>query len=93
MDYAATSWPNLLIILERAVTMAHQSKAVNKQQNIVRGTSHKSGELESENMEAVNSRWGQKVESATQKHMPPGKTTTARQPTKAQRTQNKCPRC
>ena len=55
--------------------MARQSEAVYKQQGIVRGTSHKSGELESE---AVNSRRGDN---------------TARQPTKGQRTQNKCPRC
>ena len=68
--------PNLT--LERAVSMARQSEAVHKQQGIVRGTSHKSGELESENMEAVNSRRGDKVKSATQKHIPPGKTTTAR---------------
>ena len=83
--------PNLT--LERAVSMACQSEAVHKQQGIVRDTSHKSGELESENMEAVNSRRGNKVKSATQKHIPTGKTTTARQPTKVQRTQNKCPRC
>ena len=83
--------PNLT--LERAVSMARQSEAVHKQQGIVRGTSLKSGELESENMEAVNSRQGDKIKSATQKHIPPGKTTAARQPTKSQRTQNKCPRC
>ena len=81
--------PNLT--LERAVFMARQSEVVHKQQGIVRGTSHKSRELESENMEAVNSRRGEKVKSATQKHIPPGKTITARQPTRGQRTQNKCP--
>ena len=63
--------PNLM--LERAVSMACQSEAVHKQQGIVRGTSLKSGELESENMEAVNSRRGDKIKSATQKHIPPGK--------------------
>ena len=68
--------PNLT--LKRAVSMARQSEAVHKQQGIVRGTSHKRGELESENMEAVNSRRGDKVKSATQKRIPPGKTTTAR---------------
>ena len=83
--------PNLM--LERAVSMACQSEAVHKQQGIVRGTSLKSGELESENMEAVNSRRGDKIKSATQKHIPPGKTSAASQPTKGQRTQNKCPRC
>ena len=51
--------PNLT--LERAVSMARQSEAVHKQQGIVRGTSHKSGELESENMEAVNSRRATKL--------------------------------
>ena len=44
--------PNLT--LERAVSMAHQSKTIHKQQGIVRGKSHKKGKLESENIEAVN---------------------------------------
>ena len=83
--------PNLT--LERAVSMARQSEAVHKQQGIVRCTSLMSGELESENMEAVNSRRDDKIKSLTQKHIPPGKTTAARQPTKGRRTQNKCPRC
>ena len=46
--------------------MARQSKAVHNQQGIVRGTSHDSGKLQSENLEAVNSRWGNKTKSATQ---------------------------
>ena len=56
--------PNLT--LERAVSMARQSEAVHKQQGIVRCTSLMSGELESENMEAVNSRRDDKIKSATQ---------------------------
>ena len=55
--------------------MALQSEAVHNQQGIVRGTSPDSGELQSENLEAVNSWWGNKTKSATQKHKTPGKTT------------------
>ena len=57
--------PNLT--LEKAVSITRQSEAVHKQQGIVRGTSHESGELESESLEAVNSRRGDKTKSATQK--------------------------
>ena len=46
--------------------MACQSEAVHKQQGIVRGTSHKSSELESDTLEPVNSRRGDKIKSATQ---------------------------
>ena len=44
------------LTLEKAVSMARQGEAVYKQQGIVRGTSHEKGELELENLEAVNSR-------------------------------------
>ena len=70
------------LTLEKAVSMVCQSEAVHKQQGIVRGTSHDSGELGSENhLEAVNSgRRGDKPES-TQK-VPPGRTVVNKQPTK-----------
>ena len=58
--------PNLT--LEKAVSMTRQSEADHKQQGVVRGTSHESGELESENLEAVNSRRGDKTKSAIQKY-------------------------
>ena len=84
--------PNLT--LEKAVSMARQSEAVHKQQGIVRGTSHKSSELESDTLESVNSRRGDKIKSATQELRSPGNTTTNRQPTRGQRSQNnKCSRC
>ena len=57
--------PNLT--LEKAVSMARH-----KQQGIVRGTFQESGELESENLEAVNSRRGNKTKSATHKYKSPG---------------------
>ena len=75
---------DLNITLEKAVFMARQSEAVHKQQRTVRATTSHSGELESENMEAVNSRWGDKSKSATNKHKSP------EQPTKKT---NKCSRC
>ena len=84
--------PNLT--LEKAVSMARQSEAVHKQQGVVRGTSHESDELEFENLEAVNSRRGDKTKLATQKYKSPGKTTVNKQSTNNQRMQsNKCSRC
>ena len=80
--------PNLT--LEKAVSMAYKSEAVHKQQGIVRGTTSHSGELESENMEAVNSRQGDKFRSAVNKYKSPGKTAVNKQPTKKT---DKCPRC
>ena len=72
--------PNLT--LEKAVSMACQSKAVYKQQGIVRGTTFHSGKLGSEHMEAMNSRQGGKFKSATNKHKSPGKSAINKQPTK-----------
>ena len=69
--------PNLT--LEKAVSTAHQSEAVHKQQGVVRGTSHESDELKSENLEAVNSRQGNKTKSVTQKYKSPGKTAVNKQ--------------
>ena len=66
------------LMLEKAVSMARQGEAVHKQQGIVRGTSHEKGELESENLEAMNSRRNDKTKSATQKYKSPGKTTVNR---------------
>ena len=43
------------------VSMTHQSEAIHNQQHIVRGTSHDSGKLQSENSEAVNTRRDNKV--------------------------------
>ena len=84
--------PNLT--LEKAVSMARQSEAVHKQLGVVRGSSHERGELESENLEAVNSRRGNKTKSATQKYKSPGKTAVNKQSTNNQRMQsNKCSRC
>ena len=80
--------PNLT--LEKAVSMAHQSKAVHKQQGIVRGTTFHSGELGSEHMEAVNSKRGDKFKSAVNKHKSPGKSAVNKQPTKKA---DKCSRC
>ena len=82
-----------ILTLEKAVSMARQSEAVHNQQGIVRGTSHDSGELQSENLEAVTSWFGNKTKSAIQKHKSPGKTTVNEQPTKGQRRQgDKCQR-
>ena len=78
--------PNLM--LEKAVSMACQSEEVHKQQGIIRGTSHESGELESENLEAMNSRQGDKTKSATQKYKSPGKTAVNKQSTNNQRMQS-----
>ena len=80
--------PNLT--LEKAVSMARQSKAVHKQQGIIRGTTSHSGELGSEHTEAGNSRWGDKFKSATNKHKSPGKSAVNKQPTKKA---DKCSRC
>ena len=66
------------LILEKAVSMAYQSKVVNNRQGIVRGTSYDCSELQSENLAAVNS----KDRSSTQKHKLPGKTTANKQPIK-----------
>ena len=81
------------LTLEKAVSMARQSEAVHKQQDVVRSTSHDSGELGSENhLEAVKSgRRGDKPRSA-QKHVPLGRTGVNKQPTKRKH-DTKCSRC
>ena len=73
--------------------MAPQSEAVHKQQDVVRGTSHDSGKLGSENhLEAMKSgRQGDKPKSA-QRHVSPGRTGVNKQPTKRKH-DTKCSRC
>lgn len=64
--------PNLA---QRAVSMACQSEAIHNQQGVVRGISHDSGNLQSENLEAVNFSRSNKTKSASQKYKSPGKIT------------------